>query len=459
MTLLGWMLYTALVGGLLVLAAWILERGAERLKLPLRWIWAGALALGVLVPIWALANPGAAEGGRDLSGTADSIWMSMAGTVADSPDPGSSFGAWGGGLATVMNRALQGAADVLGGARRVDTLLGWGWGTASVLFLGVLIGGKLSLERRRRRWISTRLAGREVFLAPAVGPAVVGLLQPRIVLPALCRDLGGEELHLILDHEEEHLRARDPLLLAACLVPLVLAPWNPAFWWGFRRLRAAMEVDCDRRVLARGARPAAYGGLLVRIGATSSHAAALPVLSLAGSHSTLERRLKAMKQSTSRNAVPVSIICAVLAVGVMVLACQADTPLAPDIAADAAQDTHDGVTAAQEASPSDEIPDAPHFTPFTAAPEITNRQEIGQALAAAYPTELREAGIGGTTIVHMYIDAAGQVGNVLVANPSGSEVLDQAALEVAREFAFEPARNRDEVVPVWIQIPITFQTR
>ena len=52
----------------------------------------------------------------------------------------------------------------------------------------------------------------------------------------------------ILRHEQEHARARDHLtLLYAGLVLQQLFPWNPAIWWMCRRLRAAVELDCDQR--------------------------------------------------------------------------------------------------------------------------------------------------------------------------------------------------------------------
>ena len=71
---------------------------------------------------------------------------------------------------------------------------------------------------------------------------------------------------------------------------------------------------------------------------------------------------------------------------------------------------------------------------------------------------LRDAGVGGTVLMHFFIDAAGSLENVLVAQTSGFEQLDQAAMRVAEVFEFSPALNRDERVPVWIQVPITFTT-
>ncbi|MEX0935902.1 MAG: energy transducer TonB [Gemmatimonadota bacterium] len=105
-----------------------------------------------------------------------------------------------------------------------------------------------------------------------------------------------------------------------------------------------------------------------------------------------------------------------------------------------------------------DISSQPTFTPFTVAPDVRNRNEVARALEREYPSILRDNGIGGTVMMHFFIDANGALENVLVAESSGHQQLDEAALRVAEVFQFSPAMNRDEQVPVWIQIPITFQT-
>ncbi len=105
-----------------------------------------------------------------------------------------------------------------------------------------------------------------------------------------------------------------------------------------------------------------------------------------------------------------------------------------------------------------DISDQPTFTPYEVAPEVRNRAHVQRVLQREYPSVLRDAGVGGTVLMHFFINEQGIVDNVLVAESSGYERLDEAALRVAQEFEFTPAMNRDQQVPVWIQIPITFQT-
>ncbi len=102
---------------------------------------------------------------------------------------------------------------------------------------------------------------------------------------------------------------------------------------------------------------------------------------------------------------------------------------------------------------------APVFTPYTVKPDYTNGDEVRRALEREYPPLLRDAGIGGTTIVWFFIDEQGVVQNQQVQMTSGHQALDDAALRVAPVFKFTPALNRDKAVPVWVQLPITFTTK
>lgn len=106
-----------------------------------------------------------------------------------------------------------------------------------------------------------------------------------------------------------------------------------------------------------------------------------------------------------------------------------------------------------------DISAAPTFTPYTVQPDIRNRTEVARALEQAYPPLLRDAGIGGTAQVWFFIDDTGVVRKTKLNKPTGHPALDEAALEVARAIRFTPAMNRDEPVPVWISLPITFRVR
>ena len=102
---------------------------------------------------------------------------------------------------------------------------------------------------------------------------------------------------------------------------------------------------------------------------------------------------------------------------------------------------------------------APVFTPYTVKPELKNRESVQRALVRNYPPLLRDAGIGGTSLVWILIDESGNTIRAQVKEGSGHEALDQAALKIADIMQFTPALNRDQKVKVWIQLPIVFKTQ
>jgi protein TonB len=104
----------------------------------------------------------------------------------------------------------------------------------------------------------------------------------------------------------------------------------------------------------------------------------------------------------------------------------------------------------------EDISAAPAFTPYTVAPELRNREEIGTLLQDMYPRLLRDAGIGGRVIMWIFVDANGQVRNTRVNMTSQLPELDSAAVRVSRRMQFRPAQNRDVRVPVWVSIPVVF---
>jgi len=104
-------------------------------------------------------------------------------------------------------------------------------------------------------------------------------------------------------------------------------------------------------------------------------------------------------------------------------------------------------------------PTTPTFTPFTRRPEYADLEAARRLVERYYPPHLRQAGIGGTVMVWVFIDELGVVANSLVQQSSGRREFDEAAERVAWQIHFTPAINRGEYVPVWVAIPITFSTR
>ena len=201
------------------------------------------------------------------------------------------------------------------------------WLVGSVVSTTIIVSGLWRLMRRTRRWAHAHVRGEDVLLSDGFGPALVGFLSPKIVVPTWALGLDDEQLRMTLLHEAEHRTARDTLLLLGSSIAVALTPWNAALWWASSRLRQAVELDCDARVLRAGVSRSAYGGLLIDL-STGPHLAPLSVAALSKSTSLLERRLEMMTNDVSRVG-PVRMVGLAVVVGLLaVSACEAPTPSA-----------------------------------------------------------------------------------------------------------------------------------
>jgi hypothetical protein len=149
------------------------------------------------------------------------------------------------------------------------------------------------MARRRRGWRPGNFGGNEFLWTDDFGPAVVGVIRPMVVIPTWVQQLPESRRRLIFSHEHSHLEAHDPLALALGMTVVALAPWNPLLWWQLRRLRLAIEVDCDRRLLAAGAEPTDYASALLDCSLQRMTLFAVNA-AMAEPASTLERRIAFM---------------------------------------------------------------------------------------------------------------------------------------------------------------------
>ncbi|MES2298950.1 MAG: M56 family metallopeptidase [Pseudomonadota bacterium] len=110
----------------------------------------------------------------------------------------------------------------------------------------------------------------------AAGPALLGLLRPRIVLPAdFAQRYTDEEQALIVLHERIHLRRGDLYANAACSVLQVLFWFHPLLHLAARAFRLDQELACDASVLRHHTHSRrVYAGAILK---TQLAAAGVPV--------------------------------------------------------------------------------------------------------------------------------------------------------------------------------------
>lgn len=137
-------------------------------------------------------------------------------------------------------------------------LAGAAWGLARLLAAQfgarrVLAASQRSheLERAYRHAIP---AGVQIHVSPSFGPAALGIVRPKIVLPGeLVASLPVDALRAVLLHEATHIRRKDvPVLLVQRLAEAL-------FWWNPLLRRMGKAFDCAREIACDLRASQAYG--------------------------------------------------------------------------------------------------------------------------------------------------------------------------------------------------------
>jgi beta-lactamase regulating signal transducer with metallopeptidase domain len=261
--ILEWMAYAALCAALVGLAARCIDGVFASMHRARRGIWIIAIAISTVIP-FALPLRAHKPTAAPQSVISDNS-APTAGTVSNAPS-----------------------------SNRTDVIVLTIWALASGAFAVILLLAHrrttAALDQCRR----TTVAGSPAFVSSDFGPAVVGVLRHRVVVPSWTLALPDEEQRLVVAHELEHARSGDPVLAFAGVCAVVVMPWNAALWWQLSRLRLAIELDCDARVVARTTGDAvAYSKLLVSV-SERALATRQPVLAMSRSRSALAKRFDAL---------------------------------------------------------------------------------------------------------------------------------------------------------------------
>lgn len=322
------------------------------------------------------------------------------------------------------------------------------WAGASLLMLLFLLVAGVLLRRRSARWRRASVLGRELLVSDSVGPALMGTWQPRIVVPEWFLAEAPARQELILRHEEQHIAARDPMLLRAATLFAVALPWNLPLWWQLRRMRQGIEMDCDARVLHQGVSPVEYGSVLL---AVTRRCAVVPagLIAMSEPTSALERRVRNVLRGSATPSM--GRVAAVMAFWMAGIGAAVGLE-APHLAQrEASRPDQREERAVPQALPMPEVPRAPVARPADSAlprllpPDIgpntgpTRREVLEQAIVERHPELVNGAEREGQAFVSVLLRHDGSVENTVLRYV---EAGDAAGLEAAMRNALEPLQGQ-----------------
>jgi hypothetical protein len=229
-------------------------------------VWAGVVAMMLLLPIWTAWGPEASL--HVLPPVAQSIADKATGPIEIS-----------------LTRSVRSTPV----DPKVAVLLG-------VYLVGLcLLLFRLGLGTVRARGLVRAAVLLDGVLTSSLcaAPVTVGLFHPRVIFPESWRQWPQAQLEAVLMHESEHARRRHPLIQWLALLNRALFWFHPVAWWLEYHLSTLAEEACDNVVLARGYDPRAYSECLIDMARLVTRSGGrLNIAGLAMPGSSLPRRIR-----------------------------------------------------------------------------------------------------------------------------------------------------------------------
>lgn len=307
--MIAWMTYALLVSALVATAGHLLEGPSASFGIPRRLVWLGVMGLSCLIPFTA---------------TPEAVPLPEL-TIVSTP---------------TLSPSVSPEAPI---SERWDSMAFWGWVLLSALWALAAGSTLFALAAAKKGWKRNRVWARSVLVSRGFGPALVGVRHPEIVLPNWVLRMAPEDLQVVVEHEDEHRKAKDHLVLLVGAAMAGVLAWNPVAWWCLRQLRRGVEVDCDQRVLEGGTPVARYGRVLLDVSEGRSGSWGFAP-GMVHPTSTLERRLRTMGMRNTKRGARIWVS---LAAGLVMVFAACETP-APTAVRNAMDDALATRAAAQE---------------------------------------------------------------------------------------------------------------
>lgn len=259
-------------------------------------------------------------------------------------------------------------------------------------------------------------------------PATLGLLRPQVVLPVdFATRFDAAQQALVLAHEQRHIARGDHWANAAAALLRCLCWCNPLLHYALARMRHDQELACDAAVLAAHPQQRRhYGDALLNAQLALQ---TVPLGCHFGFGHPLKERIVMLRQvnvSAARRNSGTALV-ALLGCG-MAFATWAAQPQA-----------------------------ATSATRVTTLQPGTVEAQSRMAAPPIYPEQALKEGSTGVVVLVVDLKADGAVVGVRVDKSSGHAELDQAAMDAAVKWRFQPAMEAGRGVASQVRVPVEFR--
>jgi TonB family protein len=237
-----------------------------------------------------------------------------------------------------------------------------------------------------------------------------------------------------------HIVRRDNLLASIQMLVTAVFWFYPLVWWIGARLVDERERACDERVLARGGRPAVYAESILE---TCRLCIASPLVNVAGvTGGNLKTRIARIMENVPLAQLGVGQKAALVLAALLT----AFAPIASGMST-ALTRQNSAVAAAQD-------PDTEVHRPGgnVVAPKLIRE------VKPQYTARAMQDKIEGEVLMECIVKADGTVGEQKIVKSLDPD-LDQAALDAAAQWLFEPGTRNGKPVNVLVTITIAFRLK
>lgn len=403
------------------LLAWMLRNNSASARY---WVWFAA-ALKFLIPFAAIS-------------AVASILLPQSPPVASDALEAASLVFRASGLPAMSGVASAFVIGVwLSGAFLVIVRAAWHWGRLATYARRsprVHSGIVHDTLRRLERGTSVGTPTAIVASGHAMEPGVIGILRPVLIWPQhLTAGLTHPHIEAIVAHEMCHIVRRDNMLALVQIIVSSVFWFYPLVWWIGARLVDERERACDEGVLTAGHRPTTYAEGILK---TCQLCIASPLVTASGvTGGDLKTRIvRIMRNAPSA---PISVGRKIALVTAVLL-----TAFVPIMSGTGSRVAISAP--AQEPDREVQRPGGRVTTP-----------KLKREVKPQYSERAKREKIEGEVLIECVVKADGTVGDRKIVKSLDPE-LDQAALDAAEQWLFEPGTRDGKPVDVLVTIAMSF---